>query len=101
MNIGLTSLILYGSYRKRNDDITTFGIWIPILTMMCGIIGSFVVFSYMGYISHESNISITDIPLSGHELAFVIYPATLSKMPLSNLWAVLFFAVMVLLGIDS
>ena len=101
MSLGVSCLTLYGSYRNKKEEIAKFCFGIPILTMFCGIIGALVVFSYIGYISHETNVSIEDIPLSGHELAFVIYPATLSKMPFSNLWAMLFFAVMVLLGIDS
>jgi SNF family Na+-dependent transporter len=101
MSLGVGTLFAYGSYRNKTDELTRFCFGIPLMTMMCGVIGSFVVFSYMGHISYTTNTPIQDIPLSGPELAYVLYPATLSKMPLSNLWAILFFTVMVLLGIDS
>ncbi len=74
---------------------------IPFMTMICGLIGGLVVFSYIGYISEISNIPISEIPLSGPDLAFIIYPATLSEMSFSNFWSVLFFIVMILLGIDT
>jgi len=71
------------------------------MTLICGIIGALTVFSYIGYISEIKNIPINRIPLSGPELTFVIYPAILSQMPFSNLLAILFFLIMMLLGIDT
>lgn len=39
--------------------------------------------------------------LSGAELTFVIFPMALNLMPLSNVWAILFYVMMACLGIDS
>jgi len=39
--------------------------------------------------------------LAGPDLAFVLYPAILIQMPLPNLWCILFFICLLLLGIDS
>ena len=101
MSLGVGALTAYGSYRQKTDELTIFCVGIPLLTMCCGVIGAFVVFCYMGHISFTSNIPIDQIPLSGPDLTFVLYPAVLSKMYFSNLWAILFFFVMILLGIDS
>jgi len=60
-----------------------------------------VVFTYIGYISVKSGIPINELPLTGPDLAFVLYPAILADMPYPNVWCVLFFACLVLLGIDT
>ncbi|WAR07996.1 SC6A3-like protein, partial [Mya arenaria] len=39
--------------------------------------------------------------VSGASLAFIAYPEALSRLPLPNLWAVLFFITLILVGVDS
>jgi SNF family Na+-dependent transporter len=51
--------------------------------------------------SHTTGIQIKDIPISGLELAFVAYPALLTQLPGANLWAIVFFLMLVTVGIDS
>ncbi|CAD8144099.1 unnamed protein product [Paramecium pentaurelia] len=101
MSVGQAILCLYGSYRKKEDNLPNFSFAIPILTALCGMLAGLVVFSYIGHVSFKYNVSIQQLPLSGPDLAFVLYPAILAQMPMPNLWCILFFLVLLLLGIDT
>merc|ERR1739838_109568 len=51
-----------------------------------------------------TNCSINDIldkPEGGSGLAFIVFAEAIMKMPLPQLWSVLFFMVLLLLGLDS
>lgn len=47
------------------------------------------------------NVDIHSLQISGPELTFIVYPAALQLMPFGNLWAALFFLVLITLGIDT
>ncbi len=86
------------------------------------ILSGFVVFStlgHMAYISKKSSVRdvIKDkgiskkkhdefylnllMKISGMELVFIVYPHTIALMNWSTLWAILFFFMVITLGIDS
>ena len=55
----------------------------------------------MGYLSNISGIKIEDLPITGSDLAFVTYPSVINLLPFPNLWAIVFFLMLIALGIDS
>ncbi|WAR07897.1 S6A11-like protein [Mya arenaria] len=55
----------------------------------------------LGFLAKETGVSIDDLPFSGASLAFIAYPEALSRLPLPNLWAVLFFITLILVSVDT
>lgn len=64
-------------------------------------IAGFVIFSVLGYMAHKSGQNIEDVATEGPGLVFVVYPAAIATMPGSTFWALIFFMMLLTLGLDS
>lgn len=93
--------MIFSSYRKEKEDIYFSSFWLPMLTIIFGILCAIINFSYLGNFSYVVNIPIEKLPLSGTDLAFTTYPSALGMLPFPNFWAIIFFFTLITLGIDS
>lgn len=73
----------------------------PIINCGTSVFAGFVVFSVIGFMSHETGIPVATVATEGPGLAFVTYAEALSLMPLPHIWSVLFFLMLFFLGLDS
>jgi len=64
-------------------------------------IAGFVIFSVLGYMARASGKSIQDVATEGPGLVFIVYPAAIATMPGSMFWALIFFMMLLTLGLDS
>lgn len=62
---------------------------------------SITIFTFLGHVSYTLDKPIDQISDQGMDLAFVAYPGLLAKMGGANFWALIFFLMLVTLGIDS
>jgi len=60
-----------------------------------------VIFSIIGYMANELNQSVDAVAADGPGLAFVLYPTLVTKLPISQLWSVMFFAMLITLGLGT
>uniref|UniRef100_A0A1A9VUV8 Transporter n=1 Tax=Glossina austeni TaxID=7395 RepID=A0A1A9VUV8_GLOAU len=95
---GIVNMASYNSFRNnaKGDAIL-----IPIVNCSTSIFAGFVVFSVLGYLSEQTGIPVATVATSGPGLAFVIYPQAIAMLPLSRIWATLFFLMLFLLGLDT
>ncbi|CAM9127446.1 unnamed protein product [Lampetra planeri] len=89
------------SYNSFHNNIIRDTLTISIVNSLTSILSGFVIFSAFGYMSHLQDIPVSQLAVDGPALLFVVYPQAFANMPVSQLWAVLFFLMMLCLGLDS
>ncbi|KAL5022153.1 hypothetical protein ScPMuIL_001308 [Solemya velum] len=94
-------LITMASYNKFDNNCLRDAIIGSMADGLTSFYAGFVVFSVLGFMAHEANQSIEDVSTSGPGLALVAYPEAISRLPFPQIWAVLFFLMLLTLGIDS
>ncbi|XP_020505635.1 sodium- and chloride-dependent GABA transporter ine [Labrus bergylta] len=101
IGIGFGSLMAMSSYNSFNNNVLKDTLTIAIINSLTSILAGFVIFSAFGYMSHLQGIAIKDLAVDGPGLVFIVYPQAFANMPVSQLWAVMFFFMLLCLGLDS
>ncbi|KAL5021959.1 hypothetical protein ScPMuIL_001114, partial [Solemya velum] len=99
--IALGAMITLGSYNSFNNNFYRDCVIIASVNSGTSLYGGFAVFSVLGFMAKEQGVPISEVAEKGPGLAFVTYPKAVTQMPISSLWAVLFFFMLFLIGLDS
>ncbi|XP_040886067.1 sodium- and chloride-dependent betaine transporter-like [Toxotes jaculatrix] len=94
-------LTALGSYNKYNNNCYRDCLALCGLNSATSIFAGFTVFSVLGFMAHELDTTLENVVASGPGLAFIAYPKALSMLPGSSFWSVLFFLMILFLGLDS
>uniref|UniRef100_A0A3P9NLA7 Transporter n=1 Tax=Poecilia reticulata TaxID=8081 RepID=A0A3P9NLA7_POERE len=101
IGIGFGSLLAMSSYNSFNNNVLKDTLFISITNSLTSILAGFVIFSAFGYMSYLQGIPVSQLAVDGPGLVYVVYPQAFANMPVSQLWAVLFFFMLLCLGLDS
>ncbi|XP_012869307.1 PREDICTED: sodium-dependent dopamine transporter [Dipodomys ordii] len=101
LGVGFGVLIAFSSYNKFTNNCYRDAIITTAINSLTSFSSGFVVFSFLGYMAQKHNVPIRDVATDGPGLIFIIYPEAIATLPLSSAWAVVFFIMLLTLGIDS
>ena len=101
MGIAFGSLIAFSSYNKFRGPVLRDTLIVTlvdaVISLMCGC----AVFAVLGNLAHEQGKQVDQVVADGPGLVFVVFPHALAQMPYPQLWSVVFFCLVLFLGVDS
>ncbi|ESO90311.1 hypothetical protein LOTGIDRAFT_123645 [Lottia gigantea] len=98
---GFGTHIAYSSYNRFNNNCFRDCLITVAVNCFTSVFSGFVIFSYLGYMSLKSHKEIDQVATEGPGLVFIVYPEAISTLPGSTIWALIFFLMLITLGLDS
>ncbi|KAJ7999861.1 hypothetical protein DPEC_G00198790 [Dallia pectoralis] len=94
-------LTALGSYNKYDNNCYKDCVYLCLLNSGTSFVAGFAIFSVLGFMAYEQGTDISTVAESGPGLAFIAYPRAVAMMPVPQVWAICFFIMIILLGLDS
>ncbi|KAK4875154.1 hypothetical protein RN001_011576 [Aquatica leii] len=98
---GFGVLLAYASYNKYHNNVYKDALLTSVINSATSFIAGFVIFSVLGYMAYSAGRPIQEVATEGPGLVFIVYPAAIATMPGSIFWALIFFMMLLTLGLDS
>ena len=98
LSLGFGVMVAYASYLNKKSDIANNAYITGMINCGFSFFAGFAVFSVLGFLAVTTGMKMEQ---GGPGLAFVAYPTALARLPLPNVFSVMFFVTLLTLGIDS
>lgn len=100
-SVGIGSLISLGSYNKVRNNSLVDTLVVGFVNAGTSLFAGFVIFAILGFMADQQGVEVADVVDQGPGLTFIAYPTAVYYMPGGPAWAVVFFAMLIMLGLDS
>jgi NSS family neurotransmitter:Na+ symporter len=102
LSLAFGIMIAYAKYQPpEKTEVNRNASIISIANCSTSFIAGFAVFTVIGYLAVSTGQAIEGLKIAGPGLTFITYPTAIQLMPLAPLFGILFFAMLLSLGIDS
>jgi solute carrier family 6 (neurotransmitter transporter, serotonin) member 4 len=120
---GFGTLLALSSYNKFNNNCYRDALLTSSINCLTSFLAGFVIFSVLGYMAHVQKVGVDEVGLEvkqlfvrsfrsnftnfslktsqGPGLVFIVYPEAISLMTGSTFWSIIFFLMLITLGLDS
>uniref|UniRef100_A0A7N8XS99 Transporter n=1 Tax=Mastacembelus armatus TaxID=205130 RepID=A0A7N8XS99_9TELE len=101
LGAGFGVLIAFASYNKFDNNCYRDALLTSTVNCITSFFSGFAIFSVLGHMAYKHQMKVEDVATEGAGLVFIIYPEAISTLPGSTFWAIVFFIMLLTLGIDS
>ncbi|KAL7986583.1 hypothetical protein Chor_012866 [Crotalus horridus] len=99
---GFGVLLALASYNPFNNNCYRDAVLTSLVNCFTSFLSGFVIFTVLGYMAEMRHMEVADVAKDqGPSLLFITYPEALANMTGSSFFAILFFLMMITLGLDS
>ncbi|XP_066095237.1 sodium-dependent serotonin transporter-like isoform X3 [Saccopteryx bilineata] len=99
---GFGVLLAFASYNKFNNNCYQDALVTSVVNCMTSFLSGFVIFTVLGYMAEMRKEDVSEVAKdAGPSLLFITYAEAIANMPASTFFAIIFFLMLITLGLDS
>lgn len=101
LSLAMGIMITYSSYLPKDSDTTNSAYITGFANSGFELLSGIGIFAAIGFMAHQTGVSIDDLATGGIGLAFVVLPQIINQLPMSQLFGAVFFICLFIAGITS
>ncbi|XP_070591563.1 sodium-dependent serotonin transporter isoform X2 [Erythrolamprus reginae] len=99
---GFGVLLAFASYNKFHNNCYQDALITSAVNCLTSFLAGFVIFTVLGYMAEMRNLPVSEVAKdTGPSLLFITYAEAIANMPASTFFAIVFFLMLITLGLDS
>ncbi|KAJ8312840.1 LOW QUALITY PROTEIN: hypothetical protein KUTeg_010213 [Tegillarca granosa] len=98
---GFGVLLAFASYNQLHNNVYRDALLTSSINCATSFFSGFVIFMILGYMAQKAKVHISQVATEGPGLVFMVYPEAIATLPGAPFWAIIFFLMLLTLGLDS